>query len=121
MSTRWILGIAAIFFAALLIVFFSDDLNRAAITGSDGFIDSGKKFGIRVGVPRADAASILQRRGLTLGQPSTPGRCLSRDYSREGQSVTLWDDRTWRRGVICIGEVDGKVSSISWAIGGWQL
>jgi len=121
MSARWGLAIAAIVLAALLAIFLLDDMNRASLTGSDGYIDSGEKFGIEIGLPTAEAARILQSRGLMPGEPSTPGRCLSRDYAGAGQTVTLWEDRSWRRAVVCVGAADGRVSGIGWAIGGWQL
>lgn len=101
-------------------IFLFDDFNRFGTLGSRGFIESGSVFDIAIGMDRAGVAHHLLARGLERGEPTTPGRCLDRD-NPPGEDVDTWDDRSWRHGVICLSSKGGKITSIAWSYGGWQL
>ncbi len=101
-------------------VFLQDDFNRLGVFGSGGFVTSGSMFGLTIGMDRTAAARHLTGRGLQIGEPSRPGHCLGRENLPD-QDMELWDDRSWRHGVICLGSKDGKIISIAWSYGGWQL
>lgn len=96
------------------------EINRAGIFGSGGSITSGSKFGVTVGIARASAGDRLEALGLVEGRPSVPGRCLGR-LVEDGEIVDLWEDLSWRSGVICVTSRHGVVTRLTWSFGAWQL
>lgn len=114
------IGIVLVVLGAAALIFLADDFNRLGTFGSGGFIEAGSKFGVKVGEARSEASSKLVRRGLRPGQPSSAGRCLGKDYPAD-QTIDLFDDHSWRQGVICLGSKSGTVTSIAWSYGGWQF
>ncbi len=102
------------------IVFFaSDEFNRTGFLGSEGFIDSGSKFGIQIGMDRNVAEDRLRSRGLESMEPSVSGRCLDRPYPAD-QQVGLWLDDSRFGGTICLASRNNQIVSIGWALGGWE-
>ena len=108
---------AAIFIAiafALLALFLADEFSRAAIAGSSGHIERGRRFGITVGESRETAASALRRRHIESVEPTSDFHgCFLQPAPPESE-VSLYHDNSWRKGVICLITVDDKVTMIRW-------
>jgi hypothetical protein len=109
----------------VLVYLSSDDSDRAGlIGGSTGYITSGSKFGISIGMPLATARLRLAGRGLqpldlaSLHAP--PHRCLGWAYPPD-HTVEAWTDDSWRRGTICIASVHGAVASVRWHFNSLEL
>ncbi len=105
--------------AAGIVFVMSDEFNRDGILGSEGFIDSGSKFGIQIGMARDEAENKLQSHGLKSMEPATPGHCLGRPYPAD-QQVDLWLDDGRFGGTICLALRNGEIVSIGWAYGGGE-
>lgn len=112
--------IAVAVLAAIFALFLSDGLNRASLTGSSGYITSGKKFGLEIGSTVGEADQLFTRRGFVSVEQVQDGSCLSRVYSAV-ESAELWMHRGWPRATVCVIERDGRVSAIGWSVGGWEL
>lgn len=104
-----------------LATFLAEPYNRAGALGSGGLRLQGSALGIAIGVEREDAHATLIAHGLSVGQPQAANHCLGRDYGAEDETLELWDDRSWRRGTVCLGLRNGKVVSIAWSYGAWPL
>jgi hypothetical protein len=114
-------GLAALIaFAGIAWLLSIGDLNRAGIFGSGGEISSGVKFGVTLGEPISAARATLRNAGFVRGSPSRSDACLGRTV-RDGETVELWDDPSWRNGTICVFSRGSTTTRIAWSIGGWQL
>ena len=106
----WI--VCALLIAAAIFI-LSDEFNRAGVSASEGYVESGSKFGIEIGMSRDAAVNRLASRGLDQVDLTAPQSCHGRNYGPERQ-VELWYDRSWRRGTICLSSEENKIASISW-------
>ena len=103
----------------ILVYLSSDELDQAGFTSSSGYIESGTKFGIYIGMPVSDARQRLAGRGLSPVDLTrersfnSPQRCHGRTYGPD-RHVELWWDNSWRRGTICLTSTRDKVASVSW-------
>jgi hypothetical protein len=111
MRIGFLIIIAAVVGGSILLL--SSDLNRAAVLGSEGYIDRGSKFGIAIGSSANEAGQNLSRQGLELSPEDGRSNCLDRRYDAS-HSVQVWEDNSWRRGTICLESYDDKVVSIGW-------
>lgn len=118
------IGIAILAFG-LLVIFLSNEWNRAA-WGSRGYIENGTKFGLSIGENKQKVIDYLTDKGLTdgttLGANYTdynPQQCLGRIY-RDEYEVQIWDDNSWRRGIICVAFLDEKLIRLNWEYGMFQ-
>jgi len=107
------------------LLFISNEWNRAAF-GAHGHIEKGTKFGLTIGDSKSEVVSYLVARGLTDGTTLeinethyNPQSCHNHIYSDEYE-VQIWDDRSWRRGTICVAFLDGKLARVSWYYGMFQ-
>lgn len=92
----------------------ADEFNRAGMLSSEGYIESGSKFDVTIGMPRDAAARRLSDRGLEeVEQLTADQSCHGRSYGADRQ-VELWYDRSWRRGTICLSSTGNRVASLSW-------
>jgi hypothetical protein len=91
----------------------ADEFNRAGILSSEGYIESGSKFGMEIGMSRDTAASRLSERGLEQVELTAQQSCHGRSYGPDRQ-VELWYDRSWRRGTICLSSTGNRIASVSW-------
>jgi hypothetical protein len=103
---------------AAAIFILSDEFNRSGALASEGYIESGSKFGIEIGMSRDAAANKLASRGLEWSELPTdprfsPQSCHGHTHSPE-RLVELWIDRSWRRGTICLSSEENKITSVSW-------
>ncbi len=103
-------------FAALLV----DELKRDSLLGSSGLITAGQKLGIEIGTPIAEAQRKMIAKGFINEALTAPQQCHSKDYSTLNEQVKHWHNARMRA-VVCLGEENGKVTTISWSIGGWEL
>ncbi|MGC6331819.1 hypothetical protein [Rhizorhabdus sp. FW153] len=108
----FIFGVAAaVVTAGALLV--ANDLNRAALFDSSGFLISGERFGIKVGDNFASVKYRLESMGLDMrGEGSRPGRCGA--YEVKSDKIYYFYDFSWRRGVVCIGINADRVDTLSW-------
>lgn len=94
-------------------MFFMNDLNRATLFRSSGVINAGARFGINIGMNTRDAKSVLNSRGINFnGQQDSSGRCNA--YIIHADKIYYFYDLSWRRGVVCLGAINEKISVISW-------
>ncbi|MGE4038043.1 MAG: hypothetical protein AB7F85_09900 [Hyphomonadaceae bacterium] len=112
-------AILALMMVSVAVLMF-DDYTRRGLLGSGGLITSGATFGLEIGMTTEEASRLLATKGLARDQDSGDS-CFGRDYPSQGEMLELWDDTTWRRGVICLGVRENRVVSIAWSYGGWQL
>lgn len=119
MSTKRGMMWIAILVSGLIVVFLSNEWNRAAL-GSEGYIEKGTKFGLTIGDRKQEITEHLVTRGLV--DESTSGAnetgynsqsCLLHIYPSKYE-VQVWGDDSWRRGTICIAFLDGKLARMSW-------
>lgn len=106
----WAASLAALAGIGYLI---ADEFNRAGILSSEGYIESGSKFGIAIGMSHDAAAMRLSGRGLEKVELTAEQSCHGRSYGPDRQ-VELWYDRSWRRGTICLSLVGNRIASVSW-------
>lgn len=109
----------------LFLLFISSEWNRAAFGVRDS-IENGTKFGLTIGDSKQEVIDYLTARELTDGTTLgineahyNPQSCHNHIYSDEFE-VQVWDDNSWRRGVICVAFLDGKLSRMSWYYGMFQ-
>lgn len=78
-----------------------------------GYTETGTKFGVSVGDNIDAVKQSLSRRGLADDGAMQGGSCHDKTYP---PSITIhrFYDESWRRGIICVGEVRGKVVSLQW-------
>lgn len=84
----------------MAIVIGMGELNRAGALWSEGEITEGSKFGIAIGDDLDSAQVILESLSLDHGVSSN-GQCNGR-RTIDGEVLSLWEDTSWRRGVICL-------------------
>ncbi len=106
----WVaLGVALVGFGYLM----ADEFNRAGVLSSKGYIESGSKFGIDIGMSRDAAARQLSDQGLEQVELTATQSCHGRSHGPD-RYVELWYDRSWRRGTICLSSTGNRVASVSW-------
>ena len=112
-----IAGIFGITLAAIALVavllFFSFEPNRLAISWTGGFVKEGAKFGVQIGQPADTAQASLAKMGWKFSEILDGHECLSKNYP-DGVRVELYEDRTWRSGSLCLASKDNRVLSIEW-------
>lgn len=125
MSAKKTLVFTTTITVTLIVIFFSNEWNRAAL-GTEGYIDEGSKFGIEIGSNTQDVITRLIDRGLVdaadIGKNEThynPQECHSRLYADDIEVRLLWD-RSWRQGTICIASKSGVIVGVSWWYGMFQ-
>ncbi|TGY89208.1 hypothetical protein E5163_08810 [Marinicauda algicola] len=98
---------------AVIAIFLSDALNRAAVgLNSEGSRESGKKFGIKIGTSFDEALQILQQKGFNLVTYGEEVRCSYVERDRYN-GYQFYDD-SWRKASVCLAVVDQEVVAISW-------
>lgn len=86
--------------------------NRMAFSGASGYIETGEKFGIGIGMTLNEASEILLKQGFWRPRGGIGGTCGGEQFP-EHEILALSDIR-WRRGTVCLVEVDGKIARIGW-------
>jgi len=119
MSAKRAMILITILALVTIAIFLSNEWNRAAF-GSEGYIVEGKKFGLTIGASKKEMTEYLVNRGLVdgteLGANETgynPQSCHFHIYP-DKYEVEIWDDESWRGGVICVAYLDGKLARVSW-------
>lgn len=115
---RVFLIFAVIVASAFVGILLVDDLARASLLGSRGFITSGSKFGIEIGMNSSSVSNKMKSRGFAVRQLPVTRMCASHSYP-ENQDVILWFNR--RFGVVCVASIDDSTVSVGWSLGAWQL
>lgn len=94
-----------------LSIFIGDELSRAAIFDSSGYVTEGEAFGVRVGDGEPSVKRRLVLLGLEVHGPEKDRFC----GDIRGDKFYYGFDRSWRQGVICVGIIGGRATSIVWS------
>ena len=91
----------------------------AAACTPGAYIDTGERFGVRVGMPLADAHAIWVQRGMEPSSPQVNAmmqECGNRKRGPGDQIEYFSGSRSsWRAGrTYCLLAVDGRVTLIAW-------
>lgn len=109
-----IIAIALLAMAAVGFTLFMEETNRKFVFDPSGHVETGSAFSVMVGDTRSSAL-----RTLNIGQPfslyeSRLGtNCLTRRFDRQMQ-LDIFEDKSWRRGTVCIVSTGGVVSEVIW-------
>jgi hypothetical protein len=97
-----------------LIYVITDEFNRKYIFNPIGYRDAGSAFSVVVGQPRNTALNTLKNNDTLSLYESRPGNhCLTRRYGQE-MDLDIFEDRSWRRGSICVASAGGVVVEVVW-------
>lgn len=94
------------------------DLTVATFVDHTGYIRSGERFGVRVGMDLGEAKRVLAGRGFAQVHPLTQDtvrQCEGRTPF-EGEAIVSFLDRSWRNGSVCLMVQQGRVVAIGWAL-----
>ena len=87
-------------------------LSAACTTGAH--IETGQRFGVRIGMPLEEAHAILVRRGARGGALSGIEECGGRRRG-PGDQIEVFFGTSWSAGrTYCLLAVDGRVAVIGW-------
>ena len=103
---------------ALLVACMLNPVAADAAPRADS-ITRGEKFGVRIGDPKAEARSILLKRGLIFFKPRTCDAYMKLDVAcSEDDDIDLFLMRKfWRHGnVFLIYDHSGRVKQIAWEL-----
>ncbi|MDC7810335.1 hypothetical protein [Sphingomonas koreensis] len=109
----WVAG--AIFLAIAAMALALNAFDYASLSGSRGSVESGKKFGITVGSPRAQAVEHLNRSGFVSVSSTTDFHGCFNQAAPADSKVEYLADNGWRKGVICLVSSRDKVKAIHWS------
>lgn len=110
---RRVLIILFILLTCVIVLFVANPLNRVALAEGIGFIDSGSKFGIRIGDSRNSAIKRLEDIGLRQLGNIVENSCLGYSYT-PSKKLDIFLDNSWRRGTICLSSDKNTIESIRW-------
>lgn len=121
MRVRWgcpvTLGFALLVVVTLLVVARPYDQTYAVFAEPYGYVETGGRFGVAVGMNVEEARLHLGRRGwreMSSAIPFPRGRCLGR-APRSEDVVFRFTDESLRSGAICLFATDGKVRAMAWS------
>jgi hypothetical protein len=80
------------------------------------YIESGEKFGVRIGDSLESADRTLVQSGLIAEQPGVGAlfdNCALRP-TQPGEVHAFYGDHSWRRGYVCIVAREGHVVAVGW-------
>lgn len=112
---------------ALFLLGRLDDRTVAALLHEANYIERGAKFNVSVGMPVDDAARALEQQGLLQRDDSdvaflvSSGWRCGRRTMQPGETILMFKDETWRSGMICLFEADGRVAAIGWTFSPIEL
>jgi hypothetical protein len=122
MKKRHILfGALVIALATFAVVFFgTSERNRLAVIYTKGTIQGESQetlLGVKLGDLAYKSEEEMAERHLTL--TDAIGTVAGPDYScypgqRQGVPILVFEDETWRRGVVCLSLENGHVARIDW-------
>lgn len=100
--------------AVIITIFLSNELNRAAVYNSVGYIKSGRRFSVTIGDSRDEAKSrIINEHGLKLKETYDGTKCLMREFS-SARTIDVFVDESWRRGTICLISDKQFITEVAW-------
>ena len=80
---------------------------------AEGLIDRGQKLGVPIGATLAIARKTLVEQGLEFSAIERGGSCNSpRTFPADYTAYFL--DMSWRRGTVCVGVTNRRISHIAW-------
>lgn len=96
------------------------DRTVAALGASASYTEAGSRFGVTIGEPVAVAQEHLSAAGMTRSDPvvekllvADPFVCGGRRRQSD-ENVRLFNDNSWRHGLICLFERNGHVVALGW-------
>jgi hypothetical protein len=102
--------------AVAIAAFLSVAENRDLLLRGGGYMESGEKYGVTVGLPTLDALKILKDRGYVYNASYDGGLCVLKRFP-PGNRLDVMFDETWRKGSICVASKNGHVVGLEWAHG----
>ena len=105
--SRFTLLVSGCVIALLLIVVLWDPRNRAYFFSPIGHADDGSLLGVIIGNPRQSAEHPLGRYGFSFSQ-TTRASCGTHAHTAD-VVVDIYEDHTWRSGVVCVEVLNGKI------------
>jgi len=97
----------------------SSERNRLALSLNAGSITRGDRtlLAVSVGMPADAAAVALTSQGLVnnaMFRRSGDGLFACYRGQPPDQSIAVYEDHTWRRGVVCLTLEEGRVTRVDW-------
>ena len=101
-------------------IFFFSEVNRLAFFKSSGSISSGNILGVSIGDTDEQAGSELEKRGFRLAPLAESRTCLG-EVAKMGGAASLYLDRSWRNGAVCLFQKDGYIYRVKWGFSIFSL
>ena len=103
-------------------MFARNEDNANALRSSAGYIESGSKFGVRVGDQLSTVGQVVRYHHFSLYEREDLQTCLSHEYPPT-QAVVVYVDDTWRKGTMCVAydRKSHQVRAIEWAYGAFTI
>src|SRR5512147_1999223 len=98
-----LLALIGVVVAGLGVLALPFDRTYAALFPGHGYIESGHKFGLSVGMEARQANALMMSSGLTPLSDRVAhvaNDCGGRN-KREGERLKIFVDRSWRNGGVC--------------------
>jgi len=112
-----VVGLVVVAAITILATIAHWDARREVLWAWRGYADSGEALGVRVGEPFPTAEGRLLRfSGVSRNGHKQGGICIMREFEGDVTLHLFWD-RSWRYGVICVAERDGRVAEVIWDYG----
>jgi hypothetical protein len=103
----------AVVLAGLLSAVAFSDRAKLALFCPEGHKSSGEVLGVKIGMSTSQFRSELESRGFAfVKQDKKESRCPR--YTIRAESIDVFLDQTWWKGVVCAGSTKGKVVMIAW-------
>ena len=108
-------GVLVIVVAVILLALLLSDPRNMGFFPPQSYITKGERFGVNIGDgigPRITKLKAYD--GVTLYNSHLGGVCVFRAYSKNTK-LFVFNDDSWRKGVICLVVNNERVSEIVWS------
>ncbi len=99
--------------AGLLLAVVCNDRARLALFSPEGHKSSGEILGAKVGMSTSEFRSAIESRGFELWKKEKENASCPR-YRIQAESIDVFFDKSWSRGIVCAGSTKGRVVIIAW-------
>src|SRR5688500_8797526 len=114
---KWLIALLAAAGAAAIAL---GEFGRSALFDSTGRIESGEKFGVRVGEPIQEAQRRLQSDGWRKVETAEDARRCG-FIEMKSHDQTSYFQSSWTSGVVCVGHNGQRVSEVAWTFAAIEL
>jgi hypothetical protein len=110
---RKIVLLSVVVMAGLLLAVACSDRARLTLFSPEGHKSSGEILGAHIGMSTSEFRSAIESHGFEFWkQEKKESRCPR--YRIQAESIDVYVDQTWWKGVVCAGSTKGKVVMIAW-------